>query len=118
MTSCPFSANGMPIKGWPKSLLGGGACSICSAILGIFYLLCPGKYSIGSCHLPCKSPSSTRYEWLFCKNAGDSTKVILILVRVSEGTPVSLVFSQRIVYTCSRSTSTSSQSPSARCLTS
>src|SRR6266480_2179320 len=81
MTSCPFSENGMPIKGWPKSLLGGGACSICSAILGIFYLLCPSKYSIGSCHLPCKSPCSTRYEWLCCKNAGYSTKVIRILVR-------------------------------------
>ena len=113
MTLCPFSANGMPIKGWPKSLLGGGACSICSAILGIFYLLCPGKYSIGSCHLPCKSPCSTRYEWLCCKNAGDSTKVLLILVRVSEGTPASLVFSEGIVYSCSSSSSSDEQSASA-----
>src|SRR2546430_1764357 len=48
MTSCPFSENGMPIKGWPKSLLHGGACSICSAILGVFYLLCCSKYSRGS----------------------------------------------------------------------
>src|SRR5260221_6393261 len=97
MTSCPFSENGMPIKGWPKSLLGGGACSICSAILGIFYLLCPSKYSIGSCHLPCKSPCSTRYEWLCCKNAGYSTKVIRILVRISEGTPVVEPFCNRRV---------------------
>src|SRR5438034_2899780 len=71
MTSCPFSENGMPIKGWPKSLLNSGACSICSAILAVYYLLCPGKYSIRGCHLPCKSPCSTSYEWLCCKNAGD-----------------------------------------------
>src|SRR6266567_2493483 len=57
MTSWPFSENGMPIKGWPKSLLNGGTCSICSAILAVLYLLGLSKYSIGRRHLSCSYPS-------------------------------------------------------------
>src|SRR5258708_36138662 len=56
MTSCPFSENGMPIKGWPKSLLNGGACSICSAIWMSCTSFVPVKYSTGSWHLSCRCP--------------------------------------------------------------
>ena len=41
-------------------------------------------------------------------------KIMLILVRVSEGTPASLVFSEGMFYSCSSSSSSDEQSASTR----